>query len=494
VPKAFTNNFSRIWFQPGGPGPSRGRNYHGNWIPGAIAWAQGDITILREPDPEAYGKFIKVGLVRGDVGNVTVPITARYSMQRSELLRAAVERCEHALQIHMGECQNPQDFARGWDKVLIVEGATITSYGTGALGTLDTRGIAEVNEDVPFSGSELVEVLKIGFAAQASGLTTAELTGIHVCDQQTCGSCGVVSDGCQVVLALMGAAALADPATVLYTRNGGNTWAAVQVNSAPDNTLADAITCVGSNAVVLSADDEAAHVASLSDILTGVATPWTRVATGFVAAHGPTAVSGDTATDVWIAGMGGYLYHSDDLASGVTVSNAGAATAQDLHDIHAFDNLNVVAVGASNAVVATNNGGISWSAITGPIPGTVLNAVWMHSPLEWLVGSAAGRLYYTIDGGVTWAEKNFPGNGAGQVRDIVFTSPSVGYMSHSTAAPAGRILRTIDGGYSWYVLPEGPGAIPTNQYVTQLAVCDDHNVVFGAGRGAATAGFLVKGA
>jgi photosystem II stability/assembly factor-like uncharacterized protein len=156
--------------------------------------------------------------------------------------------------------------------------------------------------------------------------------------------------------------------------------------------------------------------------------------------------------------------------------------------------LNVVAVGASNAVVATNNGGISWSAITGPIPGTVLNAVWMHSPLEWLVGSAAGRLYYTIDGGVTWAEKNFPGNGAGQVRDIVFTSPSVGYMSHSTAAPAGRILRTIDGGYSWYVLPEGPGAIPTNQYVTQLAVCDDHNVVFGAGRGAATAGFLVKGA
>jgi hypothetical protein len=141
VPKAFTNNFSRIWFQPGGPGPSRGRNYHGNWIPGAIAWAQGDITILREPDPEAYGKFIKVGLVRGDVGNVTVPITARYSMQRSELLRAAVERCEHALQIHMGECQNPQDFARGWDKVLIVEGATITSYGTGALGTLDTRGL-----------------------------------------------------------------------------------------------------------------------------------------------------------------------------------------------------------------------------------------------------------------------------------------------------------------------------------------------------------------
>jgi photosystem II stability/assembly factor-like uncharacterized protein len=287
---------------------------------------------------------------------------------------------------------------------------------------------------------------------------------------------------------------LTDPATVLYTRNGGNTWAAVQVNSAPDNTLADAITCVGSNAVVLSADDEAAHVASLSDILTGVSNPWTRVATGFVAAHGPVAVSGDTATDVWIAGMGGYLYHSDDLASGVTVSNAGAATVQDLHDIHAFDNLNVVAVGASNAVVATNNGGISWSAITGPIPGTVLNAVWMHSPLEWLVGSAAGRLYYTIDGGVTWAEKNFPGNGAGQVRDIVFTSPSVGYMSHSTAAPAGRILRTIDGGYSWYVLPEGPGAIPTNQYVTQLAVCDDHNVVFGAGRGAAAAGFLVKGA
>jgi photosystem II stability/assembly factor-like uncharacterized protein len=113
-----------------------------------------------------------------------------------------------------------------------------------------------------------------------------------------------------------------------------------------------------------------------------------------------------------------------------------------------------------------------------------------------LVGTATGRLYYTRDGGLTWTEKAFPGSGAGVIRDIQFSTPSVGYMAHDTATPRGRILRTIDGGASWYVAPEGNTAFPTQQRLTSLAAtADDANVIFAGGLALnGTDGIIVRGA
>ena len=117
----------------------------------------------------------------------------------------------------------------------------------------------------------------------------------------------------------------------------------------------------------------------------------------------------------------------------------------------------------------------------------------MRSPQEWLVGTATGRLWYTINGGATWDEKGFTGAGGGQVRDIVFATPSVGYMAHDNGT-SGRVLRTIDGGFSWYVMPEGAGSIPANVSVNRLAVCDDPNILYAAGVGSGADGIWIKAA
>ena len=112
----------------------------------------------------------------------------------------------------------------------------------------------------------------------------------------------------------------------------------------------------------------------------------------------------------------------------------------------------------------------------------------------WLVGSNVGRLYYTEDGGDNWVEKGFPGSGSGVVKDIKFTSRTVGYMSHTTGAPRGRLLRTISGGNSWYVLPETIGQVPDNDRLNSIAVCENPNIVFAAGLGAdGVDGIVVKG-
>lgn len=493
---AFTNAFSRVWFQPGGPGPSRDRQYHGNWKAGAVSWNHGDLTIIREPDPASYGRFIRVGRFRGEPKDPEVPIMARYDYQRSALMDASRGECEHALHIHMGQCENPQDFARGWEKILLLEGAAVTNYTTEALGALGPNENAVVNEDTVFVGTDLYEVNRLQVATITPAAVTREITAVSVCDNPQCGTCGISSDGCQTVYALEGAIT-ASPGLVprlYYSKDGGNTWAFSSITTLAANQQGSDVRCMGGVTVVISADDGAIHWCNTSDLLAGVAS-WTRVTTGFVTAHNPLAMWTLGATETWIVGRGGYIYFTDDPTQGVTVNNAGAATAQDLNDVHFSDSLHGLAVGANNAVVYTTNAGGSWSAPTGPNVAIVLNTCWIRNQNEWLAGDATGKLWYTIDGGNTWTQKHFAGDGVGQVRRVRFSTPSVGWMAHSTATPTGRLLRTLDGGFSWYVLPEGSGSIPANQYIKALGTCADPNVLFGGGLASnAIGGIAVKAA
>lgn len=494
MPEVFRNEYSRVFLLEGRSSPARAPLYQGLWKAGAVSWEQGDVTTIRVPDENRYGQFKRVGKIIGDPGDPELPIMARYTMDRSRLLKMARAGCDHDLQVHMGNCQNPQDFNRGWTKVLILESGHITSYGTEDLGALEPGDRAVVNEEVPFTGEDLYEVIRLNISSMAGDYIGREVKGVYVCDSVQCGSCGITSDGCAVVLAVVDPSAGSPGllAEVLYTTDGGQTWSEAVVTTLGAAETTNGIVCVGDYAVVLSGDSDSIHVTDLSDLTNGNAS-WSEVTTGFVAAKGPRAVFSLGPTLTWFVGEGGYIYFSEDVSSSVEVQDAGATTTQNLNAIHGLDELNLVAVGDSNAVLYTRNGGTSWSTITGPAVGVNLNTVWMRSEDEWLVGTAGGRLFYTIDAGVNWTEKSFPGSGAGVVRDIKFSTRSVGYMAHSTAAPAGRILRTIDGGYSWYVLPEGTGSIPANDYISTLAVCADPNVVFGGGLADdATDGILVK--
>jgi hypothetical protein len=69
------------------------------------------------------------------------------------------------------------------------------------------------------------------------------------------------------------------------------------------------------------------------------------------------------------------------------------------------------------------------------------------------------------------------------VDDIQFSTASVGFIAHATAAPRARILRTYDGGYSWKITPERTGAsLPLADRINALAVCPENpNFVIGVG-------------
>lgn len=477
-------------------GPANAPSYQALSRALGVSWPQGDLTPIRIPDPDAYGKFVTVELQRGQEGLPTLSIESRLTRDLSELLTLVRKGCSFDIQLHAGLCEDPRDFNGGWQKIYVLEGALATSYDTAELGALDSDQDIPVNETVPLSGLDYYEIKRLIAAEFAASEVVQEVVDVSICDSAQCGECGITSDGCQKIFAITlsagGSPGLA--AEVIYSEDAGATVGQTNVTTLAANQDPNAIACVGIYLVVVSEDSESLHYAPIADILAGTET-WAEVTTGFVATKGPLDIFSLSAVLTWIVAEGGYIYFSEDITSGVEVQTAGGVTTEDLHGIHGVDENNLVVVGNNNTVLFTTDGGETWAAVTGPNVGVNLTCVAMKSALEWLIGAADGTLWYTRNGGGTWAQKGFPGSGAGVVRDIQFATGSVGYMAHDTATPLGRILRTLDGGFSWYVLPEQAGfSVPANDRINALAACsEDPNVVFGGGLADnATDGILVK--
>lgn len=488
--------FSRVFIQEGSS-PAIAPEYQALARATTVDFSLGDITPVRQPSVSRYGQFTTIDNIRGQPDNPTLPIEARYRPTLSDLLRIANTGCEIEIHVHFGRCQNPEDFDGGWDKQLILEQALPSNYSTTDLGALDADQDATIEETVSFEGQRVYEVKKLLGGEQAAAEIVAPVVDVEICDSVSCGECGIASDGCQIVFVLAselsGSPGLG--VELLFTINGGSTYSSTTITTIGAGENATAMKCVGTNLVVVSEDSNSIHIAPIADILAGTET-WTEVTTGFTVGDEPTAMYSAGATATWFAGNNGTIYFTADVTTGVTQQTSGSLTTEDLNDIDGLNRLNVVAVGNNNAVLVTENGGTTWAlAPSGPAAGVNLNTVVMRSALEWLVGTADGRLFFTRDAGVNWTEKAFPGSGAGVVHDLSFASRNVGYMAHSTATPAGRILRTTNGGFSWVVLPEQAGqVIPANDQVSTLAACiDDVNVVFGGGiADDGVDGFLVK--
>ena len=482
-PSLLKTSQTRVWTIEDRAGPANKPVYQGRGRASGLAWPQGDITPIRGPSPDQYEAFLTIGKIKGQKGIPSLTTEFRLTRDLSDVLKLVRKGCPIDIQIHAGACKEPTNFNQGFEKILVLEDASPTDYGIGDLGALSDDQNAVVTETVPWSGSDYYEIGRLLPGEIGETEIIQEVVAVVICDSASCGACGIPSDGCQKVYAVTkahgGSPGL--QAEVVFSANGGVTLGDTGITTLPVNKDPIDVACVGVYLVVISNEDDSIHYAPLANILLGTET-WTKVTTGIVAAGSPNAIYSLNSVLTWMVGDAGYVYFSDDVTAGFIVQSAGTATTQNLADVHFVDELNGVAVGAADAVIVTANGGVTWSSITGPLGAGPLTCVFMKTRLCWFVGTAAGKLFYTEDGGATWTEKTFPGSGSGAVHDIDFTNGTVGYMAHSTAGIVGRILRTIDGGYTWYVLPEAAGTMPASDKINSLAVClEDVNVVYGGG-------------
>lgn len=496
--KIAKTGYSRVFLIPGRARPDRAPSYQSCMKAGGLSQGFGDVEKIECPDPNNYGKFNEVGSIKGATERATTTLTGRYALNlASTMLEMARNGCPFDVQLHMGDCGNPSVF-NDFKKAVVLEDVQITNYSTEDVGALSSDENAKVDESVDVSFKDLYEILPLSFASRAGSVVTNELIDVVVCDSISCGDCESYSTGCEKIFAISKAAggSPSTPADLVYSLDGGANFYAHDVDTLDAAEEPTGIACLGEYVVVVASESNSLHYVDKSTITVTGDPSWTEVTTGFVATKTPLDIW-STGTRAFIVGTGGYIYMTEDPTSGVVVQDAGVATTDNLNAVHALNDNFAVAVGNNGAMVKTENGGETWTLVS-PAPtgvGVHYNCVWVKSETEWIIGTADGTLYYTVDGGVNFATKSFSGSGSGVIYDVSFVNNTVGFMSHATSANRGRLFQTVDGGNSWFILPQNTGTFPLNDRLTAIATCtNDINFVVGVGLADDGAdGFIVVG-
>lgn len=485
----------RVWYVEGGVHPSRAPQL---LVLGKVSddpsQTLGEETRITAPDPNNYSRDIQIGTVEGNIERAKFGIGSRYTAAASILQRWKNLNCRVDIFVLSGKCGNPQDFVEGGEKWTYFPDGKLSGHNFENFGAYGLDENNPTNEKVPMTSEEYYEFLYLRQEQVGASVTTREIMTVDVYRGDNCDDC---PNPCQKVLATM-AGASATPGTqpvLLYSDDGGNTWASQTITTLFSNEkLADGEVLGGDIAYVSNEANEI-HWTSIKEIYDGT-NVWNQTNTGFVAGKNATAITASDVRHIWISGFGGYIYFTNNHRTQVTVQDAGVATTQHLRSIHAFDNTNVLAVGDSNAVVYTINGGGTWESVTGPAVGVNMGACWMWSQDVWFVGEGAGgqgRLWVTYNAGKSWTRVPLPATYQ-RIDRIKFVSEAEGYLSVRSGGD-GFVLRTITAGNEWMVLPQGKKGVPyVNAYLSDLAVCSKYaNTAYAAGLADnGTAGIILR--
>ena len=464
---------------------------YGVALPDTLSVNFGELSALNVPSTTKPNTFVTARMIRSapDLGEFTITEYIKRGV-KSNLERISQVLCQHAFLIPLDGCTRPDDI-NSWDSILLVLGANISKLEYSSLRQRDGNDPLETSGTFSLIAAARILPTQLGEKADASVLT--QVVDVIFADEASCGTCSSYSSGCQAYYALVDEYPSSPglPSRIVGTLDNST------FNDTIITTLGvqqgDGLAAVGKYLVVVSSSDEALHYIEKDNVFTDA---WTRVSTGFVAAAGPMAIHAESTSEVYMVGLGGYIYKSDDITSGVSVVEDGSLSSEDGNAIHGQGQV-IVSVHNNNVVKMTTNGGTAWSLITGPSVGNNLVSVAVISQTQFYVGTDAGELFYTMDSGSTWTQRNLPNqSNITKINDIVFSPDfsEIGWLAVQTAT-TGEIYRSLTGGRSWYRTTPGITQLSTApQQYNAVAACGTDYVVTGGLKTGGVDGILAFGA
>lgn len=468
----------RIWIQEDGINPLAPYRYYGCMMMDSPNQDLGTPDPIYCPSSEQRNKWDIVDDVPKAPALGTFDFTQHAGFDLREIWMQFKRRgCKVNLQVLAGSCQRPDDFSQ-WDAKEVYLDSRLSNLGHGGLNPLSGDDNAVVDWTGSFNFRDWDVINQIKFAEVADSTIVAEVLDGFYYDTAQCGDCGTPSDGCNLAY-LLTAANTGSPglsSQLLYSINGGDTWAGLDINSLAGKT-ANRAAAMGNKIIVVSQASDSHHWAPISSILAGTVGAWTQVSTGYVAAKGPRAIYVKNSSQAFIAAAGGYIYYLTSASGQPSTLTDGSVTTQDLNDINGNGNT-IVAVGGNNAVLVSSNGGNTFSLVTGPAVGVNLTAIWCLSATTWLIGAGNGKLYCTLNSGSTWTEISLGLAGITVINDIRFFDGVVGYVAAEVAG-AGVVFRSTDSGNTWSNQAPDISSLPTSQRINFAYPCGRNNVLVG---------------
>lgn len=447
-----------IWVQPDGP------NTKPVILPchdlGDITEPKGEVAERYCVDPNT-GKYKTVIRTRGTPGRITGSITTYVGKVRDWLERMAERDCAFPLYIHQAEGKKQGVFGV-YDRGEVIMGALLGSLGRTNMAMREADDAAEQSFEFSADGIGKYYPLRISrsptIAAEDALCVFAER--LAKCED---GTGPGWEEGRYLWATCRGDVAAA--ANVLRSTDGGVSWAAA---AADPFAVAEDISCgvafqVGRatwRVLVACGTTDGAAPAKVAWTEDNGAT-WTSVSVGTTNGEFIPWVNGLHALDmqhVWLVTDQGAIFFSDD--GGLTWTEQPSTNTDVLNAVHFVNESLGVAAGANNALYLTEDGGAHWAALAGPAAkatDAILTAQVLSPNRLWL-GYDDGELWYTLDGGATWAQRLFTIPGAtaiDAVNDVHFLNLYRGFMAAKYTAGAdiyGAILHTVNGGETWHVL------------------------------------------
>ena len=449
-----TYKHKRNFIQFGGPRPNNVLQFAGQdsqylVMEGVGAPESGGIDPIYVPG-SIPGKYKLVGrkISPADLMSASLKMLEKHGSIPRQLQRIG---CAFNLYEVTGDCADLSDFLGGWtDYVLVYSLAIVTNKDLGTRSAWDTD--TQIEDTLSLTLADVFPIGGLSFGEQAAPDISREVVDVVYGSKEQCGDCGPQDDGTLKISAVTkssGSGSPGMPAEVIYTLNSGASWSEANITGLGATADPTAIDIVGNRLVVIVTSENAYYWSELSAV--GIPGAWTKVTTGFVAAKQPNDLYVAGPREVYFCGNGGYIYKSTNITAGVTVLNAGSATANDLLRIHGREET-IVAVGKTSTVIRSINRGATFSTVTTSPSGisTNVQAVAVLDRNRYWVGLGLGRVMYTLDGGETaWGQTPFDDSGTGQVHDIVFVNDEVGYFAHATNTPTARVYSTWNGGADW---------------------------------------------
>lgn len=473
MPHYFQAGEGALWAQI--YGPNTAPVYLGCHQLGDVDEPQGDIDLIYCQDASAPNRFRVVGSTQGAAGAVTTTVTAAVADELDYLERV---KCPFTLFAHMVD-SGRKDVFTNYKRSFVLVNARVTSRGLTNMvaRTPDDNGRSDQTFDL--SSEYMLRVVQLSINRQSIS-ETSSINDITFCNEERCRTeDSPAQTACEVGYAVTDAptGSPTGKAHVVKTTNGGS-WATTTTDPFAAAEDISGVECFElgrdeSRVIVVRGTTDAGNPLEISYSDDGGVT-WTAVNVGSVngefVLYGKAMFALDR-NNIWIGTSGGRIYHSDSAGLDWDLLEAGIITSADWTALQ-FINENIGwAVGESNVIARTVDGGESWSVVTGPSAETGVNATSIaviDRNRAW-VGYADGRLYFTNDAGDTWEERAFSGSGVGQVRDVRFSGGDMlGYLVVNNASPVGRVFRTINGGYDWE-----PFTTPTNSGLNAITVCNE---------------------
>jgi hypothetical protein len=436
---------SSIWVQDEGPNTTP--KYLGCHSVGDIPEPKGDTTKLWCPNPAKTGAFVVKNSFRGEPGAISTTITTDLRKTADYLEDLAANGCPFPVFIHKVSCGR-RDVFTNFDRSFVLRQVDITSTTLGKLAAKDPADNGESTQSFDITAEEVLRVFNMEMA-RVSLTETEDVTGLTVAGEERCeGSCGASQKPEDSLFvsskALVGSAS--NTADVLLSLNGGAfaATAADPLGAGMDiqGIISFSMGRGTTRILVTNGKTQAAHPAEVSYSDDNGAT-WTTAHVGAVNAEYITSIFSFDRYNIWVGTDGGRIYFSSDAGVTWTVQENAVISATDVVGISGYDDDNLMAIYTGGEVAVTSDGS-TWSAVTvsGLTTATGIEMISTYS--AWAVG--AEGMFYTIDGGTTWSQRNAYAIGA-----IDFLNEMFGMAVGSAAN--GLVYMTIDGGYDWQALP-----------------------------------------